>query len=149
MRNLPPLHRLARVHHLVPDGPPTSMDAEMADDDFSLYDEEEPTLPLMEKANSYPSESKEAASIYFLLEDMTNRRVVDARRMTGFPTLLRDGLVTPDGLLSEEFLEEMELYKEYHERRGREIRARRKRPAVPEGMQTHVNKARQQRLMGE
>ena len=149
MRDLPPLHCLALVRRLDRDGPPTSMDAEMADDDFTLYDDEEPTLPLMEKANAYPSESKEARSIYFLLDDMTSGKVVDGRTLTGFPTLVRDGIVTPDGLLSEEFLEEMELYKEYHERRGREIRARRKRPAVPEGMQTHVNKARQQRLMGE
>ena len=126
---------------------PTGMDMDM-DDDFSLYDDEEPTLPLMEKANAYPSKSKEAASIYFLMDDMTNRRVVDARQFTGFPTLLRDGIVTPDGLLSEEFLEEMELYKEYHERRGREIRARRKRSAA-EGVVTHVNKARRHRLMGE
>ena len=147
MRDLPPLHRLARVRLLDRDGQPTGM--EMADDDFSLYDDEEPTLPLREKANAYPSMSVEARSIYFLLDDMTNGKVVDARTLAGFPTLLRDGIVTPDGLLSEEFLEEMELYKEYHERRGREIRARRKRPAVPEGMQTHVNKARQQRLMGE
>jgi len=124
------------------------MDADMADD-FSLYDDEEPTLPLRDKANAYPSGSVEARSIYFLMDDMINGKVVDARTLAGFPTLLRDGIVTPDGLFSEEFLEEMELYKEYHERRGREIRARRKRPAVPEGMQTHVNKARQQRLMGE
>ena len=148
MGDLPPLHRLALVRRLDRDGPPTSMDAEMADD-FSLYDDEEPTLPLRDKANAYPSESEEARSIYFLMDDMTSGKVVDARTLSGFPTLLRDGIVTPYGLLSEEFLEEMELYKEYHERRGREIRARRKRPAVPEGMQTHVNKARQQRLMGE
>ena len=51
---------------------PTGMDMDM-DDDFSLYDDEEPTLPLMEKANAYPSKSKEAASIYFLMDDMTNR----------------------------------------------------------------------------
>ena len=121
---------------------------DMADDD-SLYDDEEPTLPLREKANAYPSESVEARSVYFLLDDMANRKVVDARTLAGFPTLLKDGIVTADGLLSEEFLEEMEEYKEYHERRGREIRARRKRPAVPEGMVTHVNKARRQRLMGE
>jgi len=146
MGDLPPLHRLARVHHLAPDGPPTSMDAEMADDDFSLYDDEEPTLPLREKANAYPKKSKEAVSLYFLMEDMTNGRVVDARQFTGFPTLLRDGIVTPDGLFSEEFLEEIELYKEYHERRGREIRARRKRSPA-EGV--HVNKAHRQRLMGE
>lgn len=149
MGDLPPLHRLARVRHLAPDGRPTSMDAEMADDDFSLYDDEEPTLPLMEKRKAYPSMSVEARSIYFLLDDMANRKVVDARKMAGFPTLLRDGLVTPDGLLSEEFLEEMELWKEYKERRGREIRARRKRPAVPQGVITDVNKARRQRFMGE
>jgi len=125
------------------------MDAEMADDDFSLYDDEEPTLPLREKANAYPDGSVEARSIYFLMDDMTSGKVVDARTLAGFPTLLRDGIVTPYGLLSEEFLEEMELYKEYHERRGREIRARRKRPAVPEGFVTHVNKARRQRFMGE
>ena len=65
----------------------------------------------------------------------------------GFATLLRDGLVTPDGLLSAELLEEIELYKEYHERRGREIRARRKRSAVPQGVVTHVNRARRQRFM--
>ena len=122
---------------------PTGMDMDM-DDDFSLYDDEEPTLPLMEKANAYPSKSKEAASIYFLMDDMTSGRVVDARQFTGFPTLLRDGIVTPDGLFSEEFLEEIELYKEYHERRGREIRARRKRSDA-EGV--HVNKARRQRFM--
>ena len=57
---------------------PTGMDMDM-DDDFSLYDDEEPTLPLMEKANAYPSKSKEAASIYFLMDDMTNRRVVEAK----------------------------------------------------------------------
>ena len=147
MRDLPTLHRLARVRLLDRDGQPTGM--EMADDDFSLYDDEEPTLPLREKANAYPSMSVEARSIYFLLDDMTSGKVVDARTLAGFQTLLRDGLVTPEGLLSAELLEEMELYKEYHERRGREIRARRKRPDVPEGMQTHVNKARQQRLMGE
>ena len=117
-------------------------------DDFSLYDDEEPRLPHREKMLAYPSKSKEADSIYFLLDDMLEGRVVDARRMTGFPTLLRDGLVTPDGLLSAELLDEMELYKEYHERRGREIRARRKRPAVPEGVLTHVHKARRQRFMG-
>ena len=148
MGDLPPLHRLALVRHPAPDGRPTGMDMDTVDD-FSLYDDEEPTLPLREKMKAYPSMSVEARSIYFLLDDMTNGKVVDARTLAGFPTLLRDGLVTPDGLLSEKFLEEMELYKEYHERRGREIRARRKRPAVPEGMQTHVNKARQQRLMGE
>ena len=148
MGDLPPLHRLARVRQLFIDGPPTSMDVEMADDDFSLYDDEEPTLPLRKKANAYPKRSKEAVSLYFLMDDMTNGRVVDARQFTGFPTLLRDGIVTPDGLFSEEFLEEIELYKEYHERRGREIRARRKRPDVPEGVRTHVNKARRQRFMG-
>ena len=147
MGDLPPLHRLALVRHLAPNERPTGM--EMADDDFSLYDEEEPTLPLREKMKAYPSMSVEARSIYFLLDDMTNGKVVDARTLAGFPTLLRDGIVTPDGLLSEEFLEEMELYKEYHERRGREIRARRKRPAVPQGVITHVNKARRQRFMGE
>ena len=148
MRDLPPLHRLALVRRLDRDGRSTSMDAEMADDDFSLYDDEEPTLPLRDKANAYPSESVEARSIYFLMDDMTSGKVVDARTLTGFPTLLRDGIVTPDGLFSEEFLEEMELYKEYHERRGREIRARRKRSPA-EGFVTHVNKARRQRLMGE
>ena len=147
MGELPPLHRLARVSLLDRDGGSTGMDMDMADD-FSLYDDEEPTLPLREKANAYPSESEEARSVYFLMDDMTNGKVVDARTLAGFPTLLRDGIVTPDGLFSEEFLEEMELYKEYHERRGREIRARRKRPEVPEGMVTHVNKARRQRLMG-
>ena len=119
------------------------------DDDFSLYDDEEPTWPFREKIQSYPEGSKEAASVFFLFDDITNGRVVDARQFAGFPTLLRDGIVTPDGLLSEEVLEEIELYKEYHERRGREIRARRKRSAVPEGVLTHVNKARRQRLMGE
>ena len=148
MADLPPLHRLARVRQLFIDGTPTSMDVEMADDDFSLYDDEEPTLPLREKAKAYPKKSKEAASLDFLMEDMENGRVVDARQFTGFPTLLRDGIVTPDGLFSEEFLEEMELYKEYHERRGREIRARRKRSPA-EGVVTHVNKARRQRFMGE
>lgn len=148
MGDLPPLHRLARVRHLAPNGRHTGMDMDMADDDFSLYDDEEPTLPLREKANAYPSGSVEARSIYFLMDDMTSGKVVDARTSAGFPTLLRDGIVTPYGLLSEEFLEEMELYKEYHERRGREIRARRKRPAVPEGMVTDVNKARRQRFMG-
>ena len=54
--------------------------------------------------------------------------------------------MTPDGLLSEEVLEEIELYKEYHERRGREIRARKKRSSA-EGV--HVNKARRQRFMGD
>ena len=146
MGDLPPLHRLALVRPLDRDRPPTSMDAEMADDDFSLYDDEEPTLPLMKKAKAYPKKSKEHVSLYFLMEDMENGRVVDARQFTGFPTLLRDGIVTPDGLFSEEFLEEIELYKEYHERRGREIRARRKRSDA-EGV--HVNKARRQRLMGE
>jgi len=148
MGDLPPLHRLARVRHLAPDGRPTGMNMD-TEDDFSLYDDEEPTLPLREKANAYPSESEEARSVYFLMDDMTSGKVVDARTLAGFPTLLRDGIVTPDGLFSEEFLEEMELYKEYHERRGREIRARRKRPDVPEGMVTDVNKARRQRLMGE
>ena len=52
MGDLPPLHRLARVRQLFIDGPPTSMDAEMDDDDFSLYDDEEPTLPLMKKAKN-------------------------------------------------------------------------------------------------
>ena len=94
-------------------------------DDDSLYDDEEPAFPYRKKIQAYPSESKEAVSIYFLMEDLQNGKVIDARRMTGFPTLLRDGIVTPDGLLSEEVLEEIELYKEYHERRGREIRARR------------------------
>ena len=122
------------------------MSMDMADD-FSLYDDEEPAFPLRKKIQAYPSMSVEARSIYFLIEDMTNGKVVDARRMSGFPTLLRDGIVTPDGLLSEEFLEEMELYKEYHERRGREIRDRKKRPAVPEGVLTDVNKARRQRFM--
>ena len=117
-------------------------------DDDSLYDDEEPAFPYRKKIQAYPSESKEAVSIYFLMEDLQNGKVIDARRMTGFPTLLRDGIVTPDGLLSEEVLEEIELYKEYHERRGREIRARRKRPDVPEGVRTHVNKARRQRFMG-
>ena len=150
MGELPPLHRLARVSLLDRDGGSTGMDMDMdAADDFSLYDDEEPAFPLRAKIQAYPSMSEEARSVYFLMDDMTNGKVVDARRMSGFPTLLSDGIVTPDGLFSEEFLEEMELYKEYHERRGREIRARRKRPAVPEGMQTHVNKARQQRLMGE
>ena len=92
MGDLPPLHRLARVRQLFIDGPPTSMDVEMADDDFSLYDDEEPTLPLMEKANAYPSKSKEAASIYFLMDDMTNRRVVDARRQQSTPAEI-DGRV--------------------------------------------------------
>ena len=122
------------------------MDVEMADDDFNLYDDEEPTLPLRKKANAYPKRSKEAVSLYFLMDDMTSGRVVDARQFTGFPTLLRDGIVTPDGLFSEEFLEEIELYKEYHDRRGREIRARRERSPA-EGV--HVNKARRLRLMGE
>ena len=145
MGDLPPLHRLAHVRLLDRDGRPTGMDME-TDDDFSLYDDEEPTLPLRGKANAYPSGSEEARSIYFLLDDMTSGKVVDARQFTGFPTLLRDGIVTPDGLLSEEFLEEIELYKEYHERRGREIRARKKRSPA-EGV--HVNKARRQRFMGE
>ena len=145
MGELPPLHRLALVCHLAPNGRPTGMDMDAADD-FSLYDDEEPTLPLMKKAKAYPKKSKEHVSLYFLMDDMENGRVVDARQFTGFPTLLRDGIVTPDGLLSEEFLEEMELYKEYHERRGREIRARRKRSPA-EGV--HVHKARRQRLMGE
>lgn len=145
MGDLPPLHRLAHVRHLAPNGRPTGMDME-TDDDFSLYDDEEPTLPLRKKANAYPKKSKEHVSLWFLMDDMTNGRVVDARQFTGFPTLLRDGIVTPDGLLSEEFLEEIELYKEYHDRRGREIRARRKRSPA-EGV--HVNKARRLRLMGE
>ena len=148
MGDLPPLHRLARVRQLFIDGPPTGMDAEMDDDDFSLYDDEEPTLPLMKKAKAYPKKSKEHVSLWFLMDDMENGSVVDARQFTGFPTLLRDGIVTPDGLLSEEVLEEIELYKEYHERRGREIRARKKRSPA-EGVVTHVNKARRQRLMGE
>ena len=96
-----------------------------AADDFSLYDDEEPAFPYRKKILAYPSGSKEAVTIYFLMEDLQNGKVIDARSMTGFPTLLRDGIVTPDGLLSEEVLEEIELYKEYHERRGREIRARR------------------------
>ena len=147
MGDLPPLHRLARVRQLFINGRPTGMDMDM-DDDFSLYDDEEPTLPLREKAKAYPKKSKEAVSLYFLREDMTNGRVVDERQFTGFSTLLKDGIVTPDGLPSEEFLEEIELYREYHERRGREIRARRKRSPA-EGVVTHVNKARRQRLMGE
>ena len=118
----------------------------MADDD-SLYDDEEPAFPLRKKIQAYPSMSVEARSIYFLVDDMVEGKVVDARTLAGFPTLLRDGLVTPDGLLSEELLEEMEEYKEYHERRGREIRDRKGRPAVPEGVLTHVNKARRQRFM--
>ena len=115
-------------------------------DDDSLYDDEEPAFPYRKKIQAYPSGSKEAVSIYFLMEDMQNGRVIDARGFTGFPTLLRDGIVTPDGLFSEEFLEEIELYREYHERRGREIRAR-KETLSAEGV--HVNKARRQRLMGE
>ena len=146
MRDLPPLHRLARVRHLAHNGRPTGMDMDMTDD-FSLYDDDEPAFPLRKKILAYPSMSVEARSIYFLIDDMTNGKVVDARTLAGFPTLLSDGLVTPYGLLSEEFLEEMELYKEYHERRGREIRARRKRPAVPQGVVTHVNKARRQRFL--
>ena len=118
----------------------------MADDD-SLYDDEPPAFPLRKKIQAYPSMSVEARSIYFLVDDMVEGKVVDARTLAGFPTLLRDGLVTPDGLLSEELLEEMEEYKEYHERRGREIRDRKGRPAVPEGVLTHVNKARRQRFM--
>ena len=145
MGELPPLHRLALVHHLAPNGRPTGMDME-TDDDFSLYDDEEPTWPFREKIQSYPEGSKEAASVFFLFDDITNGRVVDARQFAGFSTLLRDGIVTPDGLLSEEVLEEIELYKEYHERRGREIRARRKRSPA-EGV--HVHKARRHRLIGE
>ena len=108
-----------------------------AADDFSLYDDEEPAFPYRKKILAYPSGSKEAVTIYFLMEDLQNGKVIDARSMTGFPTLLRDGIVTPDGLLSEEVLEEIELYKEYHERRGREIRARRKRSPA-EGVVTHL-----------
>ena len=91
-------------------------------DDFSLYDDEEPRFPLMEKRKAYPSGSKEAVSLFFLMDDLVGGRVVDARTMTGFPTLLRDGLVTPDGLPSEELLEEIELYDEYHTRGGRDSR---------------------------
>ena len=50
------------------------MDME-TDDDFSLYDDEEPTWPFREKIQSYPSGSKEAISVYFLMEDMQNGRV--------------------------------------------------------------------------
>ena len=75
------------------------------------------------------------------MEDLQNGKVIDARSMTGFPTLLRDGIVTPDGLLSEEVLEEIELYKEYHERRGREIRARRKRDVPEESAPTAIHGA--------
>ena len=146
MGELPPLHRLDGVRALGRDRRPASTYMDAADD-FSLYDDEEPTLPLREKANAYPKKSKEHVSLWFLMDDMTNGRVVDARQFTGFPTLLRDGIVTPDGLFSEEFLEEIELYKEYHERRGREIRARRERSPA-EGVVTHVHKARRQRLMG-
>ena len=146
MGELPPLHRLARARQRAGDGGPASVSMDAADD-FSLYDDEEPTLPLREKMQAYPSMSVEARSIYFLVDDMTNGKVVDARRMSGFPTLLRDGLVTSDGLLSEELLEEMELYKEYHERRGREIRARRKRPAVPDGVLGHKHRARRERFL--
>ena len=128
MGELPPLHRLDGVRALGRDRRPASTYMDAADD-FSLYDDEEPTLPLREKANAYPKKSKEAATIYFLMDDMTNRRVVDARQFTGFPTLLRDGLVTPDGLPSEELLEEIELYDEYHTRRGVEIRAKRAKKA--------------------
>ena len=98
-------------------------------DDFSLYDDEEPRFPLMEKRKAYPSGSKEAVSLFFLMDDLVEGRVVDARTFTGFPTLLRDGLVTPDGLPSEELLEEIELYDEYHTRRGVEIRAKRAKKA--------------------
>ena len=63
-------------------------------DDDSLYDDEEPAFPLREKILAYPSGSKEAVSIYFLMEDIAEGRVVDARVFTGFPTLLADGLVT-------------------------------------------------------
>ena len=93
-------------------------------DDFSLYDDEEPRLPLREKILAYPSGSKEADSIYFLVDDMLEGKVVDARTLTGFPTLLRDGLVTEDGLPSEGVKEEMRVYDEYHTRRGVEIRNR-------------------------
>ena len=98
-------------------------------DDFSLYDDEEPRFPLMEKRKAYPSGSKEAVSLFFLMDDLVGGKVVDARQFTGFPTLLRDGLVTPDGLPSEELLEEIELYDEYHTRRGVEIRAKRAKKA--------------------
>ncbi len=146
MGELPPLHRLEGVRALGRDRRPASTYMDAADD-FSLYDDEEPALPYRKKILAYPKKSKEAITIYFLMEDLQNGSVVDARQFDGFPTLLRDGIVTPDGLLSEEVLEEIELYKEYHERRGREIRARRERSPA-EGVVTHVHKARRQRLMG-
>jgi len=93
-------------------------------DDDSLYDDEEPAFPLREKILAYPSGSKEAVSIYFLMEDIAEGRVVDARVFTGFPTLLADGIVTEDGLPSEGVEEEILAYDKYHTERGRKIRER-------------------------
>ena len=106
-----------------------------AADDFSLYDDEEPTLPLMKKAKAYLKEQEPLP--LFSHRDMENGEVVDAvvHRLSDAS---EDGIVTPDGALRE-FLEEIELYKEYHERRGQEIRAR-EALEVPEGMVTHVYK---------
>ena len=94
-------------------------------DDDSLYDDEEPAFPYREKILAYPSGSKEAVSVYFLMEDIVGGKVVDARAFTGFPTLLADGLVTEDGLPSEGVEEEIKAYDKYHTERGRKIRARR------------------------
>ena len=93
-------------------------------DDDSLYDDEEPAFPYREKILAYPSGSKEAVSVYFLMEDIVAGKVVDARTFTGFPTLLADGLVTEDGLPSEGVEEEIKAYDKYHTERGRKIRDR-------------------------
>ena len=93
-------------------------------DDDSLYDDEEPAFPYRKKILAYPSGSKEALSVYFLMDDILEGKVVDARTFTGFPTLLADGLVTEDGLPSEGVKEELLAYDKYHTERGRKIRDR-------------------------
>ena len=93
-------------------------------DDDSLYDDEEPAFPFREKILAYPSGSKEALSVYFLMEDIVEGRVVDARTLTGFPALLADGLVTEDGLPSEGVKEDLLAYDKYHTELGRKIRDR-------------------------
>ena len=51
-------------------------------DDFSLYDDEEPTAS-MEKANAYLKRARRP--LRSILRDDANRKVVDARQFTGFP----------------------------------------------------------------
>ena len=111
--------------------------------------ESAPRFPYREKILAYPSGSKEALSVFFLIDDMADGKVVDARRMTGFATLCWDGLVTLKGELSEELLEELRAYDEYHTRRGREIRNRRPARAVPEGVLVpHLKVACRERFRG-